>query len=407
MKYKYKVIKLIKYCQKWFNHQKNKITLVWLKEKIFLLLPNVSIEKNKLLHQELSVDASWNKNYIVCTVCACLIATFGLITNSTAVIIGAMLVAPLMLPLRGLAFAACEGNFKLFRTALLSIIGATILAIFLSYLIGKIVNIPETGSEILSRTQPNLIDLGIAITAGGMSGFAKVRVGISDTLAGTAIAVALMPPLCVVGLTLSQNLPSFALGAFLLYITNLLGICLACMFIFIFSGYTKINVALGWVSFLTTLLLIPLGASFVRLIQQQKVEAEIIRKLTQETITVGQNVENTRIEIIWTQTPPLVYVFLETEKEITPKQVELVQNYLSQKMLRTFELVFYVIPVKQITSKDKESVKLRDTNFSFPDISPFLPSDNLKTPPSNDQSPSPEKEFNNLSPHKSDRNHNY
>lgn len=337
---------------KWFSKKKRKLWIRWLKRNIYQLLPHVSPYKIKSLHQELSNDASWNLNYIFCTLCACLIATFGLISNSTAVIIGAMLIAPLMLPLRGLAFAACEGDFQLFRKGLFSIIGATILSLLLSFVLGVIVNIPEAGSEILSRTKPNLIDLGIAITAGGMSGFAKVRTGISDTLAGTAIAVALMPPLCVVGLALSQGYYPFALGAFLLYITNLLGISLACMLIFIFAGYTKVNSALGWTSGFTSLLLIPLGASFFQLIQHQQLETEIIQKLTQETITLGQNVKDTRIEIVWTKQPVLVYVFVETDKEITSKQVKLVQNYINKRMGKEFQLIFYVVPIKQITSED-------------------------------------------------------
>lgn len=180
---------------------------IWLKlqRKSKKLLPKQEKEVAiKRLHRELWLDATWNTNYIVFTISACAIATFGLISNSTAVIIGAMLIAPLMLPLRALAFAALEGDFALFRKALLSIIGATILALIFSSLVGRIVNIPEFGSETLARTQPNLVDLGIAVVAGGISSFAKVRRGVSDAIAGTAIAVALMPPLCVVGLCMSQ-----------------------------------------------------------------------------------------------------------------------------------------------------------------------------------------------------------
>ena len=300
----------------------------------------VAEHKYKHLHQTLSIDASWNLNYIVFTISACLIATFGLISNSTAVIIGAMLVAPLMLPLRSLAFGALEGDFKLFRKALLSIIGATILALFLSWLTGTLVRIPEFGSEVLSRTQPNLVDLGIAVTAGAISGFAKVRKGVSDALAGTAIAVALMPPLCVVGLSLSQGELSFGKGAFLLYVTNLLGITLACMVVFIIAGYAEISHALGWTLGLTAILVIPLGASFLQLVKQEQLEAEIIKKLVNETITVGEGVDNTRIKVDWTKNPPLVYIILQTDKDITSRQAKLVEEFIIEKMEQSFTLVF-------------------------------------------------------------------
>jgi len=82
------------------------------------LLPEALTEDVfKQLHQELSIDANWTINYVVLTISSCLIATFGLISNSTAVIIGAMIIAPLMLPLRGLAFGVLEGDLKLFRKA--------------------------------------------------------------------------------------------------------------------------------------------------------------------------------------------------------------------------------------------------------------------------------------------------
>lgn len=306
----------------------------------------------KRLHRELWLDATWNVNYIVFTISACLIATFGLISNSTAVIIGAMLIAPLMMPLRALAFAALEGEFLLFRKALLSIIGATILALFLSSLTGHLVNIPEFGSETLARTQPNLVDLGIAVVAGGISSFAKVRRGVSDAMAGTAIAVALMPPLCVVGLCLSQEKFFFAKGAFLLYLTNLLGITLACMIVYILAGYTEVNHALGWTIALTGLMILPLGASFLELVRQAHLETEITNKLINETITVGEGVAKTNIEVDWTKEPPIIYVTLQTHKEIFPNQAALVEEFITRKMGRPFEIIFMVNEVKQVTRRD-------------------------------------------------------
>lgn len=331
------------------------IKFYWLKFIRFLeqLLPkqvnDVYIRK---LDRELSQDATWNLNYIILTISSCLIATFGLISNSTAVIIGAMLVAPLMLPLRALAFGALEGDIALFKRALLSILGATILSLALSYLAGDTVNIPQFDSEVLSRTQPNLVDLGIAIVAGSISSFAKVRKGVSDVIAGTAIAVALMPPLCVVGLALSQQEFSFARGAFILYLTNLLGITLSCMIVFILAGYTKINHALGWTFALTLILVLPLGASFIRLVRQAQLETGIINTLN-ETITVTEGVEDAIIEVDWTANPPVVYILLQTGKEVFPNQVGLVENFIERKLGQSFKLVFFVNKFTEVTSEER------------------------------------------------------
>ncbi|MDJ0573158.1 MAG: DUF389 domain-containing protein [Pleurocapsa sp. MO_192.B19] len=348
-------------------NKKRLAKFIWFKlqRKSKKLLPKQEKEVAiKRLHRELWLDATWNTNYIVFTISACMIASFGLISNSTAVIIGAMLIAPLMLPLRALAFAALEGDFSLFRKALFSIIGATILALFLSSFTGHLVNIPEFGSEALARTQPNLVDLGIAVVAGGISSFAKVRRGVSDAIAGTAIAVALMPPLCVVGLCLSQEKFFFAKGAFLLYLTNLLGITLACMIVFILAGYTEVSHALGWTIALTGLMLLPLGASFVQLVRQAQLEAEITNKLINETITVGEGVDSTKIEVDWTKTPPIIYVILQTDKEIYPNQVALVEEFIERKMEQPFEMGFIVSEVKHITSRDN----LKEQNKTEPEI---------------------------------------
>ena len=365
---------------------------IWLKlqRKSKKFLPKQEKEVAiKRLHRELWLDATWNTNYIVFTISACMIATFGLISNSTAVIIGAMLIAPLMLPLRALAFAALEGDLSLFRKALLSIIGATILALFLSSMTGHLVNIPEFGSETLARTQPNLVDLGIAVVAGGISSFAKVRRGVSDALAGTAIAVALMPPLCVVGLCLSQQKFFFAKGAFLLYVTNLLGITLACMVVFILAGYTQISHALGWTIGLTGLMVLPLGASFLELVRHAQLEVEITNKLINETITVGEGVDSTKIKVDWTKTPPIIYVTLQTDKEIYPNQAALVEQFIQNKMGRPFEIVFIVSQVKQVTSRDTvteddlSQPEIKSPSLEKPLLQPEVIEQNIDSPQEN------------------------
>ncbi len=352
-----KLIELSDYLQQfysqWCNKKKIKAVTRWLRINFYNLIPSHTSDTIDCLHEKLIDDSSWNTDFILCSVISCLIASFGLLSNSAAVIIGAMLVAPLMLPLRGLAFSACEGDFQLFKKAILSIIGATILSLFLSSFIAEIVSFTELGSEIIARTQPNLIDLGIAVTAGAMSGFGKIRTGISDTLAGTAIAVALMPPLCVVGISLTAGNYSFATGAFLLYFTNLLGITLACMIVFILSGYTKINHAVSLTTFLVLLLFIPLGASFFRLLEQQKIETEVTNRLINETFTVGADVEGVNVKVIWTTEKPTISVTLQTDKKITSNEVRLTEKYINERLKKDFKLVLFIVPLTRITGEEK------------------------------------------------------
>ena len=121
------------------------------------------------IHTGLSEESNLDIYYLALTIGSCVIATFGLLSNSAAVIIGAMIVAPLMLPIRSLAFAALAGNVVLFRKSVTAISVGTLISIAIAWLLGFLVRIPEFGSEVLSRSQPTLIDLGIANAAGAIT----------------------------------------------------------------------------------------------------------------------------------------------------------------------------------------------------------------------------------------------
>ncbi len=290
--------------------------------------------------------------YFALIVGSCIIATLGLLSNSAAVIIGAMIVAPLMMPIRGLALAVLISDLALFRLAVTAIAGGTLLAILISWGLGLVTALPIYGSEIMARSQPNLLDLGIAVAAGGIGGYALVQPKISSTLAGVAIAVALMPPVCTIGLGLAQGNFSLSRGATLLYLTNLLGIALACMLVFWLSGYVSLKqgrrpVAIGM--FLTGLLVIPLGISFGRLIQQGRLEANIRRALVNRTLTF-QRMDLLRMDTNWTVEPPLVRLDVRALEPITPRQVALLEQFLSREMGRPFQLVFQFSSVEEVTS---------------------------------------------------------
>lgn len=301
-------------------------------------------------------ESTLDLNYVVLILGSCVIATLGLLSNSAAVIIGAMLIAPLMFPIRGVAFGALEGNVVLFRLGLIAIVVGTLLAIALAWFLGSLVGLPEFGSEVVARSKPTLLDLGIAVAAGGISGFAKVQPKVSATLAGTAIAVALMPPICVIGLGLSQADWSLSLGATLLYLTNLLGITLSCMLTFLMAGYTPLDrarKALGWALAFTGILLIPLGVSFVELTRQAQLEASLKRALLNRTITF-QRVELIKSDANWLSDPPQVRLTVRSSEVLTPKQVRLLEQFVEKEMGQHFTLIFEVSQVEQVRRENLE-----------------------------------------------------
>ncbi len=308
------------------------------------------------LKEELLAESTLDSSYLALIVGSCAIATFGLLSNSTAVIIGAMIVAPLMLPIRGLALGALQGNVALFRKATISVVVGTLLAVAIAYFIGILVRLPSFGSEILSRSRPTLLDLGIAVAAGAISGYAKVEPKISGSVAGTAIAVALMPPICVIGLGLAQANWWLSLGATLLYLTNLLGITLSCMVTFLIAGYTSLKQAkrpLVWTLALTAILLVPLGLSFFRLTRQAQLEASLRRALLNETITF-QRLELLRSDTDWFTSPPEVRLNVRAKEAVTPRQVQLLEEFIGREMGQPFILIFEVGEVEEVRSSQSQ-----------------------------------------------------
>ncbi|WP_374939401.1 DUF389 domain-containing protein [Tolypothrix sp. FACHB-123] len=314
-------------------------------------------EQIQQIQTDLLAESTLDPSYITLIVGSCAIATFGLLSNSSAVIIGAMIIAPLMLPIRGLAYGALEGNVILFRKGIIAVVVGTILAVVMAYSLGMLVAIPSYGSEVLARSRPTLLDLGIAVAAGGISGYAKVQPKISGSVAGTAIAVALMPPICVIGLGLAQGNWSLSIGATLLYLTNLLGITLSCMLTFLVAGYTSLSRAhrpLLWTLALTAVLLIPLGVSFARLVRQGQLEMSLRSALLNRTVTF-QRLRLINSNTNWLANPPEVRLIVRAQEPVTPRQVQLLENFIESQMGQRFTLIFEVGQVEEIRSQDDQS----------------------------------------------------
>ncbi len=182
--------------------------------------------------------------FFLLVVLSCIIATQGLLVNSAAVIIGAMLVAPLMSPIIGLGLASITGDTRTVRDATTALVRGALLAILISFLITILnrllpfVSLNELPTEVMARTHPSPIDLGVALAGGTAAAFALAMPNISAALPGVAIATALMPPLCTVGIGLAMGRWDVAGGAFILFITNTIAIAFAASFVFYGLGFS-------------------------------------------------------------------------------------------------------------------------------------------------------------------------
>lgn len=159
------------------------------------------------------------------------IATYGVLGDSTATIIGAMIIAPLMIPIMGTAAGLVMGDMSRAGRSFLKVVGGVAGVIFTAWFIGSFINPTivsfTTNSAITGRISPSLTDLVIALASGAAGAFAMSRSDVADSLPGVAISISLVPPLCVVGIGLSGGEWGIASGAMLLFLTNFLSILLA------------------------------------------------------------------------------------------------------------------------------------------------------------------------------------
>ncbi|CAN5522329.1 hypothetical protein BH11ARM1_BH11ARM1_02140 [soil metagenome] len=172
---------------------------------------------------------------------ATIVASYGMLSNSTAVVIGAMIIATLLGPIMGLALALVDGDIILLRTAALAEVVGVALVVTVGFLVGKLhVDLPMT-AEILSRTKPNLLDLAIALAGGAAGAYATVSPRLSVGLVGVAISTALVPPLAATGICLAHGLTKEASGAFVLFFTNLVAIQVASSMVLFAFGFHKVT----------------------------------------------------------------------------------------------------------------------------------------------------------------------
>jgi len=181
-----------------------------------------------------------NVNYWAEIILSAGIATLGLVLNSPAVIIGAMLISPLMGPIMATGLALAAGDLYLAVKAIIHLACSILAAVAFSGLIVWLLPFHSATGEILARTNPNLLDLGIALFSGLAGSIAVSRSGGADgvtTLPGVAIAVALMPPLCTIGFGLGSGANTRIMGgAGLLFLTNLVAIVASAFLIFLLIG---------------------------------------------------------------------------------------------------------------------------------------------------------------------------
>ena len=230
-------------------------------------------EEFRDLYSSLRDNARPSQAYLTLMVLSTLLATLGLFANSAPVIIGAMILAPLMAPIISLSMAVVRQDQGLLINSLKTLSWGVGLALGCAVIMTWLIPLRSLTGEIAARLNPTLLDLGVALVSGVAGAYAHAREEVGNSLAGVAIAVALVPPLAVAGIGLGWGQWSVFQSAFLLFLTNLFGIVLAGNLTFLLLGFGPFRQAQR--GLLAALVLVgvvslPLGFGFTRMVEQQQ-----------------------------------------------------------------------------------------------------------------------------------------
>ncbi len=312
-------------------------------------------------------DDAVDESYLVLTIGASLISTLGLLANNAAVVIGAMVVAPWILPLRALVFGSLIGDRKLLFRALITLATGVVITTLLSTGLGLIAHgnglliVDSFPEEITARLEPTLLDLGIALAAGAIATYAKVNPGAVSSMSGTAIAVALVPPVCVMGIMLATGKLNQAQGAGSLFSANLLGILIGGIIVLTtrepyFREKLRTQNQSRLPLLIALILAFAVGEKLYGRYQQhlytvkrenakERIESGIRAFLKQRTATFGNNesLELASISFDWPdywerQRSPQLQVVVRVTDPTTPsyKQVQYIQDRINEKIKTAF-----------------------------------------------------------------------
>ena len=216
-------------------------------------------------------SAKFSYTYLTLMILSTLLATTGLFANSAPVIIGAMILAPLMAPIISLSMGVVRADrFLMIHSARTLVIGI-FMALLFSCIYTLFIPLEQITSEMQGRLNPNLLDLMVAVFSGIAGAYANSKEEVAKSLAGVAIAVALVPPLSVTGIGLGLGNIDVIYGSFLLFVTNLVGITLSAALTFIVLGFAPIKRAkkgIFFTSILMVIIAIPLYISFMNVVDR-------------------------------------------------------------------------------------------------------------------------------------------
>jgi uncharacterized hydrophobic protein (TIGR00271 family) len=260
------------------THLPSLATSRMLRDQSLPLFPHAAEADFRELFRTLRESAKTTTAFIILMILSTLLASTGLFLNSASVIIGAMILAPLMAPIISLSMGIVRSEDNLIRTSLRTLLFGLLVALSCAALFALITPLHTITPEMDSRLHPSLLDLMVALLSGVAGAYANAKEEIAKSLAGVAIAVALVPPLAVTGIGIGWMHPELVWGASLLFLTNLIGIMLAASVTFLALGFAPVSrarKALLLSLSLVALIAIPLGLAFQGMVHRNSIHLAV------------------------------------------------------------------------------------------------------------------------------------
>ena len=315
------------------------------------LIHPLSVDERKKVIAEIAPTASPGFDFYLLVVLSCSIATLGLVTNSPAVIIGAMLLAPLMSPIIGIGLASTIGDDKLIESSASALLRGAGLAILLSFLMAFVnrflpfVALQELPGEVLARIRPTPIDLVIALAGGLAAAYAMTRPNLSAALPGVAIATALMPPLCTIGIGIALGRWDVAGGASLLFITNAVTIAFASALVFFLRGFSaeakrvgiRLPRSLVISAVLVAILLVPLSYYSIKFFREAAENRLFNDVVSQEVARLG-DVQLVDVQVIHQDSELNMVITIRTSTSLDYEEVVALQEAIVAGINRSVSL---------------------------------------------------------------------
>jgi uncharacterized hydrophobic protein (TIGR00271 family) len=321
------------------------------------------------LYNAILDEGSLDPEYLTMLALAALIALLGLLQNSAAVIIGAMLISPLMNPILSAALALTLGDGRLGRKSAIVVAISVAGAIAITWLIAWLVPLKQPTPEILARTSPNLLDLGIAVLS-GLAGTLSLRSHKASVmiLPGVAIAVAVIPPLAVVGYAFSAHQFNAAGGAFLLFVTNLVSIIISAAVVFLLMGFRphwtdeerglKLKYRMAISVGVLLVLSIPLVQTLRRAVVQVRLRSQTQNTLERTFHTPHSSI--TDLNILRSQKDWVVHATVRTTEYFDDAQIRLAEDSLRERVAPNARLEIDQILVTQGGLNPEAAARIRN-----------------------------------------------